>query len=112
MSFELPPVVKLAETLLVDIERAARGFARSFKYTFGSDLRKRAFNVAVLAQRAWRERARQAIWHSYQGHLKHANSVHLTASIHRRFPWLACATRRRKFGYRLDERTFVLRVSP
>ena len=35
----------------------------------------------------------QATSASYAGHLGHANSTRLTASLHRRYPWLAAATR-------------------
>src|SRR6185437_6638431 len=62
MSFSLPPIVKLAERLLVDIEQAVRRFARFHKYSFGADLRAQAMKVARLAHRAWRDRARQAEW--------------------------------------------------
>ena len=62
MSFVLPPIVRLAERLLVDIEHAVRRFARFHKYTFGSDLRAQAMKVAQLAHRAWRDRMRQAEW--------------------------------------------------
>lgn len=62
MSFVLPPIVKLAETLLVSIEQAVRRFARFHKYSFGADLRAQAMEVATLAHRAWRDRSRQAEW--------------------------------------------------
>jgi hypothetical protein len=62
MSFVLPPIVKLAERLLVDIEQAVRRFARFHKYSFGADLRAQAMKVAQLVHRAWRDRARQAEW--------------------------------------------------
>ena len=44
----------------------------------------------------------QATAASYAGHLKHANSQRLQASLHRRFKWLGTATRRRKFHYKLE----------
>ncbi len=62
MSFVLPPIVKLAERVLVEIEQAVRRFARFHKYTFGSELRTQAMRVCRLAHRAWRDRARQAEW--------------------------------------------------
>lgn len=49
MKQNLPPVIKLCERLLVDIELAVRRFARFHKYTFGSDLRTQAMNVTRLA---------------------------------------------------------------
>jgi hypothetical protein len=62
MSFQLPPVVKLAERLLVEIEKAVRRFARYHKYTVGADLRVQAMRVCKLAHRAWRDRRLQADW--------------------------------------------------
>jgi hypothetical protein len=62
MSFTLPPVVMLAERLLVDVEKAVRRFARFHKYTFGTDLRTSAMEVATLAHRAWREPIRRREW--------------------------------------------------
>ena len=62
MSFELPPIVKLAEQVLVDIENAVRRFSRFHKYTHGAQLREQAMKVARLAHRAWRDRRRQAEW--------------------------------------------------
>lgn len=62
MSFELPPVVKLAERLLLEIEQAARRFARFHKYTFGSELRTRAFSVASLAHKSWVDREHKEQW--------------------------------------------------
>jgi hypothetical protein len=52
----------------------------------------------------------RSIWQSYQGHMAHANSVRLLVSIERRFPWLACAVRQRKFDYQLDGQVFALRI--
>ena len=60
MSFSLPPIVKLAERLLVDIEQAVMRFTRAHKYVFGSDLRHSAMKVVKRAQRAWRSREDQA----------------------------------------------------
>jgi hypothetical protein len=37
MTHQLPPIVKLSERLLREIEQAVRGFARYNKYTLGSD---------------------------------------------------------------------------
>jgi len=62
MSFELPPIVKLAERLLVEIEQAVRRFPRYHKYTVGKELRAQAMRVCKLAHRAWRDRPRQADW--------------------------------------------------
>ena len=62
MKQNLPPVIKLRERLLVDIELAVRRFARFHKYTFGSDLRTQAMNVTRLAYRAWNDREHRAAW--------------------------------------------------
>ena len=62
MSFTLPPIVKLAERLLVEIEQAVRRFPRYHNYAVGADLRSTAMEVCRLAHRAWRDRARQAEW--------------------------------------------------
>jgi hypothetical protein len=60
MTFSLPPIVKLAERLLVEIEVAVRRFPRYYKYTVGADLRVSAMKVCRITHRAWRDRARQA----------------------------------------------------
>ena len=60
MSFAPPPIVKLAERLLLDVERVVRSFPRYHKYAVGAELRADARKVAQLAHRAWRQRARQA----------------------------------------------------
>jgi hypothetical protein len=62
MSFDLPPIVKLSERLLVEIEQTVRGFPRYHKYAIGKDLREQAMQVARLCNRAWRERAHQLRW--------------------------------------------------
>jgi hypothetical protein len=62
MSFSLPPIVRLAERLLADIEQAVRQFHRYHKYALGADLRAAARTVAKLAHRAWRDRARIGEW--------------------------------------------------
>jgi len=62
MAFDLPPIAKVAERLLLEIETAVRHFPRYHKYTFGSDLRRQAMNVARLTHRAWRDRKGQDQW--------------------------------------------------
>ena len=42
MSFSLPPIVKAAERLLLEIEQAVRRFPRYHKYTHGTRLREQA----------------------------------------------------------------------
>ena len=55
MNRNIPPIVKVAERLQLEVERAVARFARSFKYTLGSDLRSMAMDIAMLSHRAWRE---------------------------------------------------------
>jgi hypothetical protein len=62
MSYGLPPIVKLAERLLVDIEQAVLRFARRHRYASGADLRAQAMEVARLTHRAWRDRPKQRRW--------------------------------------------------
>ena len=62
MTSMLPPIVKLSERLLREIEQAVRGFARYHKYTIGTDLRTQAMLVVRVCHRAWRDRARQPYW--------------------------------------------------
>ena len=57
--FQLPPIVKAAERLLVDIEQAVRRFPRTHRYAIGEDLRRKAMAVYSLACRAWRDRRQQ-----------------------------------------------------
>ena len=54
MSYGLPPIVKLAEALMRDLELAVSRFPRRFRYTVGAQLTQDAFNVATAAHRAWR----------------------------------------------------------
>ena len=54
-----PEITALARRLMLDIEQAVRGFARFHKYQLGARLRDQAMNLAVLANRAWRDRRRQ-----------------------------------------------------
>jgi hypothetical protein len=55
-------------------------------------------------------RAVRAVWASYEGHLRHANSYRLQASLHRRFPWLATAARPRRFSLRLEGQQITIPV--
>jgi hypothetical protein len=58
----LPPIAKLAQRLLIDIEQAVRGFARYHRYSVGADLRTQAMQVVRVCHRAWRDRAQQRHW--------------------------------------------------
>ena len=62
MTFALPPAVRLAEGIARDIEQAAARFARIHRYTFGADLRLRAWNVLRTANRAARDRINRSKW--------------------------------------------------
>ncbi len=62
MAFDLPPIAKTAERLLVEIEQAVRAFPRYHKYAIGQDLRTQAMAIARLCNRAWRDRPRQLHW--------------------------------------------------
>lgn len=52
----------------------------------------------------------QAIWRSYEGHLSHANSWRLREAFHRRFPWLRSAMVKRRFDYRLGNKTVSISI--
>lgn len=53
----------------------------------------------------------RAVVASYQGHFRHAASFRLRANLHRRFPWMAEATRNKKFNPSADHRQFKIRFS-
>jgi len=55
MTFQLPPAVRLAESLARDIEQAAAKFHRAHRYTFGADLRADAWAVLTTANKAARK---------------------------------------------------------
>ena len=60
MSFTLPPIVKQAERLLLEIEKAVRTFPRYHKYACGAELRAQALRVCKIAHRAWRHQQQRA----------------------------------------------------
>lgn len=62
MSYAIPPIVKLAESLVVQVYQAVRGFHRYHKYTIGTELQKAAMCVLEYAHRTWRERDHQVVW--------------------------------------------------
>lgn len=62
MSYTLPPIVKAAERLMLEIEQAVRRFPRYHKYTHGTRLREQAMAIAQLAHRAWRDQQHRATW--------------------------------------------------
>jgi len=58
-----PTIVKAAEQLLFEIERAVAAFPRKHRYQLGADLRSGAVDAVLLSQqayRAMRDRPRQA----------------------------------------------------
>src|SRR5690348_11086663 len=65
MTFEAPPIVKLAERLLVEIEQTVCRFTRYHKYTTGTQLRRRAWAALPLCAKistyakafAWNDQA-------------------------------------------------------
>lgn len=57
----LPTICRDANRLLLAVEQCVRNFARYHKYQVGADLRQQAMHMARLAQRAWRDRAQQAL---------------------------------------------------
>ncbi|GAB3755019.1 four helix bundle protein [Lysobacter olei] len=62
MAYDLPPIAKAADRLLVEIEQAVQGFTRNHRHATGKDLREQAMQVARLVNRAWRDRGRQLHW--------------------------------------------------
>jgi hypothetical protein len=65
MSYALPPIVKAAERLLLEIEQAVRRFPRYHKYTHGTRLRDQAMAVTQLAHRAWQSPLSFTARHEY-----------------------------------------------
>jgi hypothetical protein len=87
-------------------------------------VRRRVVSHARAALAAWEDahianhkatgtpddfRAVRAVWASYEGHFRHANSHRLKASIRRRFPWIDIATKPRSFPLRLEGRQITIR---
>lgn len=62
MSFELPPVVKQAERVMLDVEQIVRYFPRYHKYTIGTQMREQAMKVWKLCHRVWRDKPNRAEW--------------------------------------------------
>ena len=62
MTFSLPPVAKAAQSLMCDIERAVARFPRAHRYSFGADLRKRAWDMVCTVNRAFRDVQRRGEW--------------------------------------------------
>jgi hypothetical protein len=62
MAYEYPPIVRLAERLLLTIEEVVRQFPRYHKYTIGSELRQQAMSIMRLCHRAWHDKKQQSDW--------------------------------------------------
>lgn len=60
MTIATPPIVRLAERLLVDVELAVSKWPRAHRYLSGADLRRAAMRVAKRSLRAWRAKADKA----------------------------------------------------
>jgi len=58
MTFQLPPIAKTAERLLLEIGRAVPGFPRKYR-EIGKELRDQAMGITVLVHRAWRDKRNQ-----------------------------------------------------
>jgi len=94
--FQPPPIIKAAERLLVEIEKAVRQFPRYHRYAVGADLRRQAMTVYTNANRAWIDRPRQIelvgqlVWDidALKQHLQVAKLLHAFNSF-RRFEMLA-----------------------
>lgn len=86
MSANLPPIVKIAERLMLEVERAVRAFPRYHKYSLGQELRQQCRDVLRLCYRAWRARDQQ-----------HARAHRLQHAVARRFPWTSALDVRRRF---------------
>lgn len=59
MRHSAPPIVKLAERLMGELERAVSGFPRRWKYSVGAKLCKLSFKVAYCANLAWSDKYAQ-----------------------------------------------------
>ncbi len=62
MAYDLPPIARLAQRLLVDIEQVVATFPRKHRYGLGEELRSNARDAARLCNRAWRDKPRQRHW--------------------------------------------------
>jgi hypothetical protein len=56
VSYQLPPICKHAQRLLLDVERAVARFPRAHKYSLGARLREEALQIAAHTIRAARDR--------------------------------------------------------
>jgi hypothetical protein len=61
MTYGLPPIVKLAEGLMGELERAVVYFPRRYRYTVGARLSEEALQVAMDAHGAWRDQQNEAL---------------------------------------------------
>jgi hypothetical protein len=57
VSNSLPPIIRAADVLLAEVERAVTAMPRRQKYSYGQRLAQAAMGIAQQANRAWRDRA-------------------------------------------------------
>ena len=62
MKSSLPPIVRAAETLLAEVQRAVTAMARRHRYDYGKRLSNAALSLAQLSNRAWHEKQARADW--------------------------------------------------
>ncbi|MCB1656814.1 MAG: four helix bundle protein [Pseudomonadales bacterium] len=62
MKQDYPPIIKLAERIVLQLELTVRGFSRYNKYTLGTELRQQSQAMYRLAHRAWRDKSKQLEW--------------------------------------------------
>ena len=71
--YELPPIVRLVERLVVMVEEAVRRFACYHNNTFGTESRQQAHAVMRLCHRAWCDKEGQDFWLYQHPHLHGQN---------------------------------------
>ena len=59
MKASIPPIVRAADLLLAEVERAITPMARRHKYSFGTRLSNAAVELAQIANRAWLNRSQR-----------------------------------------------------
>jgi hypothetical protein len=62
MTSNAPPIVKLAERVMIDVEVIVHGFSRYHKYSNGSKLREAMFEVLWCSYRAYRDHDKRTEW--------------------------------------------------
>lgn len=116
MPFDLPPIAKAAERLLVVVRpthtlvrRRVVAHARGALAAWGQQ------HVVAGEVRATPAafRGLSSIWMSYRGHFQHAASWRLRQDFYRRFPWLErFGEGHMRFSHRLEGRALTIRAHP